>query len=569
MSEAPPTDELAFDGADDADDAEDNEDALLEGDRGFTPGTARAAWSHRTFRIVYLGAFASNIGTWMQNVVLGAIAYDLTKSGVFVGLIIFAQLGPLLLLSIVGGMLADTVDRKKLLMILTVEQAFFSAVLAFVVIGDSPSKVLLFGVTLLIGIGNALYAPVFSAVLPILVPRRDMPGAISLNSAQMNGSRVVGPVIGAFLYAHYGPSWVFALNALSYAAVIVSLTRVTLPKPPASGTQGFHRLLEGVQVARADRVVRKCLVTIFVFSLFCLPFITQMPKIAGDNLDIAPKSTAYGLLYACFGLGAVIGALSIGTVFAKTSKPMLTRIGLVGFAAFLTTFGILRVSGPGLPGHLRSGPRLLRGRDVADHRVATGPRRSRPWQGHGAVDHGVRRHGPVRRTGGRLADPARGDHAGPDRRRGRVPRPGLVRRSAPPGQDRRPPLVLDAIAGPRRGYCVEFGSLSAANSRAASRSSPTTRLAFTRTASPSSSAPSRSTAASIESTASGPSISYAGSAMAMTRMPCRAAWWAIAACSAAPVGPNSAIVPSTAIRRCAGNAASASTAAAIDAGFAL
>ncbi len=349
MSEAPPTDELAFDGRDDADDAEDNEDALLEGDRGFTPGTARAAWSHRTFRIVYLGAFASNIGTWMQNVVLGAIAYDLTKSGVFVGLIIFAQLGPLLLLSIVGGMLADTVDRKKLLMILTVEQAFFSAVLAFVVIGDSPSKVLLFGVTLLIGIGNALYAPVFSAVLPILVPRRDMPGAISLNSAQMNGSRVVGPVIGAFLYAHYGPSWVFALNALSYAAVIVSLTRVTLPKPPASGTQGFHRLLEGVQVARADRVVRKCLVTIFVFSLFCLPFITQMPKIAGDNLDIAPKSTAYGLLYACFGLGAVIGALSIGTVFAKTSKPMLTRVGLVGFAAFLTTFGILRVPAPAYP----------------------------------------------------------------------------------------------------------------------------------------------------------------------------------------------------------------------------
>ena len=99
---------------------EDAEDALLEGDRTFTPGTARAAFSHRTFRIVYFGAFASNIGTWMQNVVLGAIAYELTQlAACSSGLIIFAQLGPLLLLSIVGGLLADVVDRKKLLMILT------------------------------------------------------------------------------------------------------------------------------------------------------------------------------------------------------------------------------------------------------------------------------------------------------------------------------------------------------------------------------------------------------------------------------------------------------------------
>ena len=343
MTDAPPTDDVAVD------DAEDAQDALLEGDRSFTPGTARAAWSHRTFRTVYLGAFASNVGTWMQNVVLGAIAYDLTKSGAFVGLIIFAQLGPLLLLSIVGGMLADTVDRKKLLMILTLEQALFSGVLALVVVGHAPSKVLLFGVTLVIGIGNALYAPVFSAVLPVLVPRRDIAGAISLNSAQMNGSRVVGPVIGSFLYAHYGPSWVFVLNGLSYAAVIVALTRVTLPKPPASGTHGLHRLLEGFRVARADRVVGRVLVVIFTFSLFSLPFITQMPKIAGDHLGIAPKSSAYGLLYASFGLGAVIGALSIGTVFAKTSKPLLTRVGLVGFAAFLTTFGLLRSAAPAYP----------------------------------------------------------------------------------------------------------------------------------------------------------------------------------------------------------------------------
>ena len=103
----------------------------------------------------------------MQNVVLGAIAYDLTKSGVFVGLIIFAQLGPLLLLSIVGGMLADTVDRKKLLMILTRGAgALLRRARPRRARPTRRRRSLLFGVTLLIGIGNALYAPVFSAVLP-------------------------------------------------------------------------------------------------------------------------------------------------------------------------------------------------------------------------------------------------------------------------------------------------------------------------------------------------------------------------------------------------------------------
>lgn len=324
---------------------EDVEDAYLEGDRTFEPGTARAAFAHPTFRTVYLGAFASNIGTWMQNVVLGALAYSLTKSGVFVGIITAAQLGPLLLFSPVGGMIADSFDRKRSLMILCIQQALFSLLLALVTLPDDPNKVAMVAVVLAIGIGNALYAPIFSAVVPILVPRRDLSGAISLNSVQMNASRVIGPAIGATIYSSTGPSPVFVLNAISFGFVIYSLTRVTLPPPVSTGTQGLHRLLEGVQVAKRDRVVRQCLIVIFTFSFLCLPFITQMPTIADTNLDIASKSTAYGILYACFGLGAVIGALSIGTVFAASSKPMLTRVGLVGFAVMLVAFGLLHVAG--------------------------------------------------------------------------------------------------------------------------------------------------------------------------------------------------------------------------------
>ena len=306
------------------------------------PGTARSAFQHRTFRTIYLGALASNVGTWMQNVVLGALAYSLTGSAVFVGIMTAAQLGPLLLFSVVGGMLADSFDRKKVLLTLSVQQAVFSVLLAAVALPADPNRTLMVLVVLCIGIGNALYAPVFSAVVPVLVPREDLSGAISLNSVQMNASRIVGPAIGSLIYARFGPSWVFLLNAVSFAAIIVTLTRVTLPAAPAAGGQGLHRLLEGVHVARADRVVGQCLITIFTFSFLSLPFITQMPKIASTHLDIAPKSGAYGFLYACFGLGAVIGALSIGTVFAGASMPRVTRRGLVGFAVMLVIFGSLR-----------------------------------------------------------------------------------------------------------------------------------------------------------------------------------------------------------------------------------
>src|SRR6201997_5021310 len=124
---------------------EEIEDAVVDGDSVVPAGrgTARAALRHRTFRIVFLGAFASNIGTWMQNVVLGAYAYDLTHSATFVGIIIFAQLGPTLVLPMVGGLLADKVDRRRFLILLSLEQLVFSLGGALVVSSAPPSHVLL------------------------------------------------------------------------------------------------------------------------------------------------------------------------------------------------------------------------------------------------------------------------------------------------------------------------------------------------------------------------------------------------------------------------------------------
>ena len=205
------------------------EDAIVDGDQPVRRGGARAAFSYPTFRRVYLGALLSNIGSWMQTVILGAFIYHQTGSATYVALGTLAQLGPLLLLSIPGGAIADRFDRRTVLVVVSVEQLAFSLAIAALVDRPSPNIALLLGCILAIGIGQAVYAPAYSALIPTLVDRKDMAGAISLNSANMNLSRVIGPAIGGILYAKVGASWVFVGNAVTYLFIIGALWGVHLP----------------------------------------------------------------------------------------------------------------------------------------------------------------------------------------------------------------------------------------------------------------------------------------------------------------------------------------------------
>ncbi len=249
---------------------EEAEEALSEGDAIFRtrrPGTVLSALSHVAFRRMWIGSFASNIGTWMQTLVLGAYAYDLTGSSAFVGLLTFAQLGPLLLLGLFGGLFADLFDRRLLLIVLQLEQAIFSLVLAAIVgFGGDPSRWALFACVFAIGIGNALNLPAWSAVLPSLVGRTDLPGAISLNSTQVNLSRVIGPAIAGVLYPIAGPSWIFVINAATYLFVVAALLSVRFPAVPRSASKGWDNLVLGLRVARSNPVVGRILVTLPIFS---------------------------------------------------------------------------------------------------------------------------------------------------------------------------------------------------------------------------------------------------------------------------------------------------------------
>jgi predicted MFS family arabinose efflux permease len=324
---------------------EETEDAVLEGDRPYAPGTARAALAHRDFRTLYTGFFLSSIGTWMQSATLTYFAYSIFKSAVFNSALLFAQLGPVLLLGPLAGVIADSFDRKRLLAVTSVAQLCAAGGLALVVIDPNPNRALMVVFVGIGGIFSATFTPVYSALLPSLVGQRDLPGAISLQSAGMNLSRVIGPPIGIALLNVLGADWVFAVNGATFLFVIAALRGLHLPAQEQATEEterGFRRLGSGFRIARRDPIVSKSLVTVTVFSVLCLLWIGQLPVFALDQLGIGRKDTRYGVLYACLGLGAALGSIASGTVLAKRSKPKIVRFGFVAYAVILTVFALLR-----------------------------------------------------------------------------------------------------------------------------------------------------------------------------------------------------------------------------------
>ncbi|MET0457771.1 MAG: MFS transporter [Ilumatobacteraceae bacterium] len=314
------------------------------------PGTARAAFSYRDFRLIWLGLFASNIGTWMQNFTLPAYVEHRTESATLVGLLVFMQLGPLLLLSIPAGVLADRFPRRPYLVVMQSVQLVFSVVLAVLVAGDAPLWTL-FGAALLIGIGNALNAPAFQASVPLLVQRPDLAGAVSMNSVMVNASRVLGPALAAIL-ALFGvtTSQLFLVNAATYLFLIAAIVLVHIPDVRGQHPEeGWRRLLTGLNIARGRTVLSRCLITMCVFSTVCLVYVGLFPSVARRNFGVDVDSAGYKLLYTTWGVGACLGALAVGTVLAHFDRRRLVVDGMLLFAVSLAGFAVVRSVTPAYP----------------------------------------------------------------------------------------------------------------------------------------------------------------------------------------------------------------------------
>jgi MFS family permease len=308
----------------------------------YRPGSPAAALSHHAFRWIFIGLFASNIGTWMQNFTLGALADEMTGKSWFIGLVVFAQLGPILLLSPFGGVLADAFDRKKLLITCSSFQTIFSLGLAWAARSAHPSPAAIVALVGVIGVAGACQAPAQAAILPALVGHDDLAGAVSLNSAQMNASRVLGPLAAGLLVGVQHSALIFFINALTYLFVIAAFAFVPFASKPTgqSHESPMRRLADGVRAARADTVIWRVLVTVSLFSLCSLVFIYQLHPFAIHRLG--GNDDTFTVLFSSFGLGACLGAIAVGTVLARFSRPLMTRIALAGFALSLFLLAIQR-----------------------------------------------------------------------------------------------------------------------------------------------------------------------------------------------------------------------------------
>lgn len=304
-------------------------------DRATPQGTARTALAVPSFRKLFLASFASNSGRWMQFAALGILGWELTESNAYLGYLIFAQLAPMGILSLIGGSLADTANKRILLVSTQAWQMLWTFVLAALLIDGEIGEGTLLIVVFVIGLGQGMYAPAFTSILPLVAGEENLQAAVALNSVQVNGARVIGPAIGGVLASRVGFAEVFAINAASYVVVIIVIARMSFPPSTATVASLSDRVFGGFRIVRRAPQVGRPIIYMAVYALLCLPFIGQLPAIAELNLGVDSKSSSYAWFYAIFGLGALLGAILVGTLLIKYRKDRIIRVALLGFAASL------------------------------------------------------------------------------------------------------------------------------------------------------------------------------------------------------------------------------------------
>lgn len=300
------------------------------------PRIARAL-RNRDFRLFWAGNFTSNIGTWMQNVAQGWLVLELTNSAFWLGVIGFCSTIPILLFALIGGVIADHVNKRKLLMVTQSAMmlfAFAMAVLAYLKIINVSEIALLAAGT---GIAMSLNTPSYQALVPRLVPREDLINAIALNSAQFNMSRVLGPTLGGFAMAAVGVAGNFFLNGLSFLAVIIALVQIRYKEQVAPGEGHLWlKMKQGFAYVFGREEMLSLVLLIGITSLLVLPFLVFVPYFARDVLHSDERGL--GILMACSGIGSFFGAGTIAYVGKVARRGRFIFGAALGFFAAIIAF---------------------------------------------------------------------------------------------------------------------------------------------------------------------------------------------------------------------------------------
>ncbi|MEA2622059.1 MAG: hypothetical protein QOH61_969, partial [Chloroflexota bacterium] len=317
---------------------------------------------HRNFRLFWFGQFVSLAGTWMQTVAQGWLLLQLTNDPVALGALAATQFMPVLVLGLFGGVVADSVPKRRALVATQVVSGALALILGLLVLANSVQVWHIFVLAALLGVASAFDMPIRQSFVVEMVGREDLVNAVALNSAVFNGTRIIGPAIAGILIAGFGLAPCFLINAASYIAVIVGLVMMReedLGRPPPSALERtprsvLHHLAEGLRYVRDTPTTFLAIAIMGVIATAALNFMVLLPLLAKDVLG--GGATEYGFLSSAAGLGSLMGALALAFGRPPTFRRLLVGgaavgVSMVGLALsrwLLLSLGLMVLCGWGL-----------------------------------------------------------------------------------------------------------------------------------------------------------------------------------------------------------------------------
>ncbi len=299
-------------------------------------GVARYRW-------IWIGSFISNIGTWVQKVAQPWLILQLSGSPFLLGLDGFLQDIPLLLFLLVGGVVVDRFDKRKILMLSQIVQ--FSAAVAIsvlIVLGEIHVWVILM-LSFVVGCMQAFSTPAYLSFIPEIVGRAYLANAVALNSMQFNLSRLIGPVIGGVLLGSLGVAWCFGLNALSFVAMFVVLLFVpslSASRARLSMSAMVAQIREGFEAVFSRKELVAIITIVFGISFFGAPLLAFIAVLAKDALNVGAQGFSFAL--ASFGLGAVLGAILVSSLQPHWIRPKTVVATASSLAVFILLVALSR-----------------------------------------------------------------------------------------------------------------------------------------------------------------------------------------------------------------------------------
>ncbi len=301
-----------------------------------------SALHYRDFRVLWIGAFTSTTGTWMQTVAQSWVVLQMTNSAFLLGVDGFLSSGPMLLFSLFGGVVADRVERRKIMLWSQYLQMSFAFMLALLIYFGQVKIWHIFLLSFLTGSAQSFSGPAYISLLPLLVKREDVPNAIAMNSMQFNLARVVGPILAGLAFAAWGAAICFGLNGVSFIAVILALMAIRTPRIESADEKSgiFDEMRAGFEFVKQRRTLLLLTFLAFAGTFLGMPIVTFMPVVARSIFHL--NASGYAWMVTVYGLGSVTGALMVAATAHTARKGSLALILQLGFAVLLIAFAVSR-----------------------------------------------------------------------------------------------------------------------------------------------------------------------------------------------------------------------------------